>query len=210
MPRLGGVVLAAGLATRLGGRPKCLLELDGEPLLRRVLAALDGAGIADRVVVTGHAADRVEAALHGLPLTVVRNPAPDEGQTASLRLGLAALPAGCDAVLVALADQPLLDAADLHALRDAWERRAPGIEVVHPRVAGARGNPVIFSAAVRDAVLAAGPDVGARQWQAAHPAAVAAFDSDNDHYRIDIDTPEDLARFAAGGRALRWPPGLGD
>lgn len=203
---LGAVLLAAGSGSRLGGRPKCLLELGGVPLIRRALIALSGAGVDEVVVVTGHHAGLIEPVVQDFPVTLVRNAAPDDGQTSSQRLGLAALAGRLDAVIVALADQPMLNAQDITALIGAWKKRVDGIEVVHPQVAGERGNPVIFSAAVREAVLAGPADFGARQWQAAHPERVAPFVSDNRRYRVDIDTSEDLARFERDtGHALRWP-----
>lgn len=205
-PGIAALLLAAGSASRLGGRPKCLLELDGVPLVRRTLAALMDAGIEEIVVVSGHYADRIEPLLQGLPLRCVRNPDPDAGQNASQRLGLAALSGRAGAVLVALADQPLLGSAEIRDLIDAWQRRPAGAEVVVPQVDGERGNPVVFSAAVRAAVLAGPPGHGARQWQDAHPASVAPFVSARPGYRLDIDTPQDLERFAqATGRTLRWP-----
>lgn len=203
---VGAVLLAAGSASRLGHRPKCLLELDGVPLIRRLVSALAGAGIDDVVVVLGHHAGPIARVLHGCPVDVVHNPRPDDGPVSSQRLGLAALPGRLDAVLVALADQPLIDAADVAALVDAWRQRPAGIDVVFPQVDGERGNPVIFSASVRTQILAAGPDLGCRQWQAAHPQAVAPFITGNRHYRVDIDTPDDIARFEHDtGHALRWP-----
>lgn len=211
--RVGAVLLAAGSGSRLGTRPKCLLELDGVPLVLRLLDALALAGVAEVVVVLGHHAAAIAPVLAGRALRVVHNDDPEADQVVSQRLGLAALgvqerPA--DAVIVALADQPLVDAADLRALVEAFALRAPGTEVLVPQVAGERGNPVIFSAAVRAAVLAGPATFGARQWQAAHPQAVARFVTDNAHYRTDIDTPEDQARFEREtGRTLRWPAGLG-
>lgn len=202
------VLLAGGSGTRMGTRPKCLLELDGVPLILRQLQALADVGIERIVVVTGHHAERIEPLLDGLAITRVRNPRPDEGQTSSQRLGLAALSGPLDAVLVALADQPLIDAPDIRALLDAWAQRPPGMDVVYPRVSGERGNPVIFDPAVRDAILAGGPEFGCRQWQAAHPEAVMPFPTDNRHYCVDLDTPEDLAQFTREtGRVLRWPEG---
>jgi molybdenum cofactor cytidylyltransferase len=59
---VGAVLLAAGAGTRLGGRPKALLELGGVPLILRQLIALSGAGVDEVVVVLGHHADAVEAA----------------------------------------------------------------------------------------------------------------------------------------------------
>lgn len=203
---IGAVLLAAGSASRLGGRPKCLLERGGVPLIRRQLIALAEAGVGEVVVVTGHHARLVEPVVQDLPVTLVRNPDPEADQTASQRIGLAALAGPLDAVIVALADQPLLDAQDYTALIDAWNKRPPGAAVVYPEVDGERGNPVIFAAAVRAQTLAAGPGFGGRDWQRAHPDAVAPFVTGNRRYRIDIDTPEDLVRFEAeNGQALRWP-----
>lgn len=202
------VVLAAGAGERLGRRPKCLLELDGTPLIRRLLAALAANRIDEVVVVLGHHAERIAPVLEGSAVAVVRNPEPDAGQVSSQRLGLAALSGRAPAVLVALADQPLVDAARIAALLDAWRRRGAGVEVLHPEVDGERGNPVVMSAAVRGAVLAAAGDFGCRQWQALHPGRTAAFVTADAGYRIDIDRAEDLAAFErATGRALRWPPG---
>lgn len=206
---IGAVLLAAGSASRLGGRPKCLLELGGVPLIRRQLIALSGAGVDEVVVVTGHYADLIEPVVQDFPVTLVRNPDPDAGQTSSQRIGLAALGGKLDAVIVALGDQPLLNAQDFSALIGAWKKRPEGVAVVYPEVNGERGNPVVFGADVREQILAAGADFGGRDWQRLHPEAVAPFVSDNRRYRIDIDTPEDLARFEADtGHVLRWPAGV--
>jgi len=203
---VGAVLLAAGRGARIGGRPKCLLELGGVPLIRRQLIALSGAGVDELVVVLGHHAEQVEPAVRDFPVTLVRNPSPDDGQVSSQRLGLAALTGRLDAVVVALADQPLVQGADITALIGAWKKRPPGAELVYPEVAGERGNPVIFSAAVREQILAADAGFGGRQWQAAHPQAVVPFVTANRRYRVDIDTEDDLARFERDtGHRLRWP-----
>lgn len=85
---VGAVLLAAGAASRMGGRPKCLLQLDGVPLLLRQLNALSAAGVQDIVVVVGHYAEQIESVLPTQGLARVRNPAPDDGQASSVRLGL--------------------------------------------------------------------------------------------------------------------------
>lgn len=203
---VGAVLLAAGSGSRLGHRPKCLLELGGVPLIRRQLVALSGAGVDEVVVVLGHHAAQIQPWVQDFPVTVVHNPRPDDGQVSSQRLGLAALAGRLDAVLVALADQPLLGAADYSELIGAWKKRPDGAQVVHPMVDGERGNPVIFSAEVREQVLAGADQLGCRQWQAAHPQAVAPHVTDNRRFRVDVDTPEDLQRLAqTTGHQLRWP-----
>ncbi len=206
---VGAVLLAAGAGSRLGGRPKCLLELGGVPLIRRQLIALSGAGVDEVVVVLGHHAELIEPQVQSFPVTVVRNPQPDDGQVSSLRIGLAALTGKLDAVLVALADQPLINAQDITSLIGAWKKRAAGSEVLVPQVGGEPGNPVMFSAEVREQILAGGASIGCRQWRTAHPQAVAYFDTDNRRFKVDVDTPEDIANFERDtGHRLRWPAAL--
>ena len=206
---VGAVLLAAGAGSRLGNKPKSLLELGGVPLIRRQLIALSGAGVDEVVVVLGHHAEWIEPVVQDFPVTLVRNPRPDDGIVSSQRIGLAALAGRLDAVIVALADQPLINAQDIAALIGAWKKRPAGSSVVFPQMGGQRGNPVIFGAEVREQILAGAADVGCRQWQAAHPDALAPFDTDNRRYRVDIDTPDDLERFEREtGHALRWPAGV--
>ncbi|GAB4473642.1 MAG: nucleotidyltransferase family protein [Burkholderiaceae bacterium] len=206
---VGAVLLAAGAGSRLGGRPKALLELAGVPLVTRQLIALSGAGVDEVAVVLGHHADAIEAAIAHFPITIVRNPSPDEGQATSVRVGLRALSPRLDAVIVALADQPLIDAEDIVALIGAFKKRGDA-QMVVPRVqvdggAPQPGNPIVFDAALREQWLAGEADLACRKWRAAHPERVRWFDTDNRRYRVDIDTPEDLQRFAATtGHELRW------
>lgn len=206
---VGAVLLAAGAGSRLGHRPKALLELGGVPLIRRQLIALSGAGVDEVVVVLGHHAELIEPVVQAFPVTVVRNPRPDDGQVSSQRLGLQALTGKLDAVLVTLADQPLIHAQDLTALIGAYKKRPAGSAFVYPQVDGEPGNPVIFGAEVREQILAGGTDIGGRQWRSAHPEAAQAFVTDNRRYRVDVDTDDDLARFEREtGHALRWPAAL--
>ena len=207
---VGAVLLAAGAGSRLGHRPKSLLELGGVPLIRRQLIALFGAGVDEVVVVLGHHAELIEPAVMTFPVTLVRNAHPDEGQVSSQRLGLAALTGKLNAFIVALADQPLINAQDIAALMAAFGKRTAGTSVVYPEVNGERGNPVMFTAEVREQILASAAGIGCRQWQAANAAAVAPFVTANRRYRVDIDTPDDIESFARDtGHVLRWPPAWG-
>lgn len=208
---VGAVLLAAGAGSRLGGRPKPLLELGGVPLVMRQLVALSGAGVDEVALVLGHHADAVEAAVQAFPITLVRNPEPDAGQASSVRLGLQALSPRLDAVIVALADQPLIDADDIVALIGAFKKRGPGTAMVVPRSTGEDGvaqpgNPVILEAALRDEWLAGAAAASCRRWRETHPGRVQWFDASHRRYHVDIDTPQDLQRFAAAtGHELRWP-----
>ena len=202
------VLLAAGAGSRMGHRPKSLLRLDGEALIRRHVHSLQQAGAMQVVVVLGHYASDIGAALQGLAVHTVRNPQPDDGLVSSQRLGLQAVAANGDGVLMMLADQPLLDAADITALTLAFAARAAGMELVYPEVGDQPGNPVMLSAAVRAAILAQGPHFGCKAWRQAHPAQVKAWPTANGHYTCDLDQPQDVAAFMAQtGRSLCCPDG---
>lgn len=206
---VGGILLAAGAGERMGHRPKSLLELGGVPLIRRQIIALSGAGVDELVVVLGHHSERIAQAIQEFPVTVVHNPAPEAGQVSSLRVGLQALSARIDTVLVALADQPLINAQDINDLIGAYKKRPAGTQVVQPEVDGQPGNPVMFSGEVREQILAGEARVGCKQWQAAHPEQVHRWASTNQRYRTDVDTLDDIEALAARtGHRLRWPKDL--
>jgi CTP:molybdopterin cytidylyltransferase MocA len=86
---------------------------------------------------------------------------------------------------------------------------SPQVLLLLPEIAGEPGNPVMFSAEVREQILAGNANIGCRQWRAAHPEAVAIFRTDNWRFKVDVDTEEDIARFERDtGHALRWPAAL--
>jgi molybdenum cofactor cytidylyltransferase len=206
---VGAILLAAGSGSRMGHRPKSLLELGGIALIRRQIIALSGAGVDELVVVLGHHAERIALAVQEFPVTVVHNPDPDAGQVSSLRTGLQALSPKIDTVLVALADQPLINSQDINDLIGAYKKRPTGAQVVQPEVNGQPGNPVMFSGEVREQILAGEARLGCKQWQAAHPEQVHRWATTNQRYRTDVDTPEDIEALAARtGHRLLWPKDL--
>lgn len=209
MERVGAVVLAAGAGARMGNRPKCLLELDGIPLIQRQLMALSGAGVVEQVVVLGHHAARIQPVLSDFPVTLICNPDPATGQVSSLRLGLRSLSSSVDTVLVALADQPLVNAQDIVDLLGAYRQRPAGTSLVRADVDGQPGNPVVFSIHVCKEILTGDPAFGGKQWQEAHPDQVHRWISGNTHYSMDVDSPEDIELLAVRtGHRLHWPMDL--
>ena len=190
--RIGAVLLAAGEGARLGGVVKPAIAIQGVPLVSRALIALSGAGVDEVVVVTGHGAERVAPLVEAFPVTVVHNADYRAGQMGSVHAGLAALRGPFDAVLICLADMPLVNAQDLTALIGAFKKRSGG-SVVVPYFQERRGNPVIFDGQAMEAILAAGANFGCRRWIDSHPELVVRFAAPNDHYTTDLDTAEDLA-----------------
>lgn len=231
--RVVAIVLAAGTASRMGGRPKCLLQRDGQTLIQRLLGRLEAAGIDETVLVLGHHADAVQKALdtpvHAhtsgqMNVHRVLNPQPADGQNSSLHLGLAkAQSLKPDWLMVALADQPLLESQDLQDLVAAVKHAPLGTQMLQPQVAkpgesAQPGNPVMLSNVVMTDLLQNGQSLGTsdrsklpggKEWRQRNPAQFHPWLTPNLHYRIDLDTPDDLATLQAQyGIQLVWGQGL--
>jgi molybdenum cofactor cytidylyltransferase len=144
-------------------------------------------------VVTGRDNREVAAALAGLDCRLVANPDADDGQHTSVRAGLLATPLAAPGVVVALADQPLLTAADIGALVAAFAGDG-GDRICVPRFGGKRGNPVIFPAGVVRRLREPGA-LPPRGFIDTHPELVAWFEATSDHFTRDVDTPEDAAEL---------------
>ena len=197
--RIGAVVLAAGEGARLGGRAKGLIEIDGEPLLLRALRVLSEVGVDEVVVVTGHYRSELSLLLalapplfeDKQPIEVVQ-PVERHAQADSLRLGVAGLSLGLDAVMVLPVDMPALTRQDLIALIGAYKHADAGIEFVGPMVGARPGNPVLFSRRIALRIEQGGGDFGSGDWRHQRPDWLLEWQTDNPRYVTDIDTPEDL------------------
>jgi molybdenum cofactor cytidylyltransferase len=208
--KIGAVLMAAGAGSRMGHQPKCLLHLDGVPLITRMLENLRQVGVSEIIVVLGHYHERIEPYVKGPLAKVVLNTQPDEGQVSSQRLGLGALEMHHDAIVMALADQPLLEAQDLETLLERFKVRQMDSEMLFPQVHQAPANPVIISPKVQSDILRQGATYGCRQWRAANPERVERLLSDNTHFSCDLDTPEDMMELMrVTGRSLTWEPPKG-
>ncbi len=193
-PRIAALVLAAGRSARMGAINKLLIGIGGKPMVRRVAETVLAAGVRPVIVVTGHEADKVEAALEGLPVTQADNPDYAQGLSSSLKRGLAALPAEVDGVLVCLGDMPLISAADIGRIVAAFNP-GEGREIVVPTSGGKRGNPVLWSRRFFPEMRNLAGDTGAKHLIGIYPAAVAEVET-GDAVLTDIDTPQALASLS--------------
>jgi len=172
----------------MGAVNKLTLSVAGQPLLRRTAETLLRIGLHELVVVVGHEQQTARALLHDLPLRVVCNENYQEGQMTSVHCGMAALRHSCDAVLVCLADLPLLTAEDLQRLIDAFEHCSTSVLV--PTYRDERGNPIVLAYEHRRQILAGDRNLGCKRLIQKHPELVTAVEMDNDHLVFDLDTPE--------------------
>jgi molybdenum cofactor cytidylyltransferase len=191
---LAAIILAAGDSTRMG-RPKALLpDPEGRPFVARLVRTFHASAIPHIIVVTGslHAQIADALAADDLPVTpqLVNNPQPALGQVSSLWMGLdAAIQAGVEGVLMTLVDIPLVQAATVRKVIDAWTvHRAP---IVRPAVGNRHGHPVLFDQSVFDALRHAPVTEGARAVVHANADRILDVPVDDEGCLRDVDTPAD-------------------
>lgn len=191
---VSGIVLAAGSSSRLG-QPKQLLELQGRPLLQHAVDAVEGAGLADVVVVLGHRAEEVGAAITTASSTRISvNPSFLEGQATSLRVGLGAMIGESQAAVVILGDQPAVTQFCVKAVVEAYQ--ASGSPVVQATYSGKPGHPVLFDRALWADLQAIEGDRGAREVLKQHPDWIQRVELGGE-VPADVDTWEDYERLKA-------------
>lgn len=197
-PEVWAIVLAAGSSRRMGDVNKLLLPLEGVPLVAHAVDAALACRARGVVVVTGHGAGALRAALPGRPVRFAHNPEHAAGLSSSLRAGLAALPPAAAGALICLGDMPRVRASQLDALIAAFEASA-GREVCVPVHRGRRGNPILWPARRFEAMGALEGDVGARALLAEEADRMRRVEMDDAAIHADIDTPADLAPDADRG-----------
>jgi len=194
---IGGVVLAAGAGRRFGSA-KQLAPFQGRPLLEHALLAMSGAALLDvRVVVLGANAGEILAAVQRHGAEAVICPDWDDGQSASLRAGVAALAERAEAIVITLGDQPSIEPAAIDRVIAARDGRSVAVRATY---GGRAGHPVLLERPLFERVAALHGDQGARSLL--EGAAVRLVECGDAGTDTDIDTPEQL-RLSGGGSAPR-------
>ncbi|MFM2422992.1 MAG: hypothetical protein RL291_1522 [Pseudomonadota bacterium] len=194
--RISAVVMAAGRSSRMGSEHKLLADLSGKPMIRHAVEALLLSAAQDVTVVVGHRADEVRAALSGLDVRFVDNPAFAEGMATSVATGIRAVPDTADGTLIALGDMPDVKPEDINRLISAFSP-ADGRAIVVPVRGAKRGNPIIWARAFFAELQGLSGDQGAKRLIDQHPSALVEVELNTDSVLVDIDTPEALASARA-------------
>jgi CTP:molybdopterin cytidylyltransferase MocA len=194
---IGGLVLAAGAATRFGGA-KQLAMLDGEPLLEHALRAMTASPVGRVVVVLGSGADEIASVvdLHGADSIVCSRW--EEGQAASLACGLAEL-ADCEAVVVTLGDQPRMSTAAIRRVIAA-RNGAPAVRATY---GGTPGHPVLLERELFEPLRNVSGDKGARNLLLS--VQVLDVPCDDLGGGEDVDTRAELDALRSGGPVTGAP-----
>lgn len=192
--KIAALVLGAGRSQRMGARNKLLIRINGQFMIARVAAQIAEAGIEQCLVVTGHEAGEVRAALADSNAGFVHNPDYAKGLSSSLRAGIQALPRDVDGVLICLGDMPDIRASHLRKLIAAFDP-VEGRSICVPAYQGKRGNPVLFGAQFFAEMMAVAGDTGAKHLIGEHSEQVCEVAMDDAAVLLDLDTPQAMSQY---------------
>ncbi len=207
---VSGVVLAAGLSTRFESacgenarvpgknvagatRPKQLYRIGGESLVRRTCREALASGLAEVILVTGYAERKVQEEVADLDLLLVHNLAYSDGQSGSVRCGLARVSDRAEGAMFLPVDQPALDAAIIDRLLGGFD--GPD-SIVVPSHRGRRGAPVTFGRSWFDHLNRLRGDEGARPLLQELAQHVIEVDLETELPLVDIDTEDEARSWA--------------
>jgi molybdenum cofactor cytidylyltransferase len=193
---IDGIVLAAGRSSRMG-EPKALLEVDGVPFLEHAIKQLRQAGCRYVLAVVNNEDEWITRLADATGAGVVINDQDGSEQIDSLRLGIANLPDGYDAVVVLPVDFPRIQQPTMDKLVAEFARHPA--TVLNPAHNGEPGHPVIFSRDVVAELLRPDLPDGARTVIEQHSAEARTLDVDDAGVLIDIDTPTDFTQHVQRG-----------
>ena len=195
-PSIACIILAAGQSRRMGRVNKLLAAIDGKPMVRWAAEAALASAAAPVIVVLGHEADKVRAALKDLEVTFVENPDYAQGIAGSVKRGIAAVPTGADGAVVCLGDMPRITARQIDRLIAAYNP-VEGRALCIPTWRGKRGNPVLIGKRFFAEMQALTGDVGARPLISQYPELTCEVAMEDDAVLVDIDTPQALEGLGA-------------
>ena len=190
MKTIHAIILSGGDSSRMGSH-KALLNFGGESFLEHCIEALSHESIANVFVMTGTAHDEIDKHVQerSLPVTLIRNPHPDEGQYSSLQMGIRSVPKVVDAVIVHLVDHPLVKKETVAAILKRFEETNASITI--PSYQHRRGHPVLYSSSLFQEIISTFPEHGARSILDLHKAEIEYVNVDDPGIRIDIDTRDE-------------------
>lgn len=196
---ISAIILAAGESTRMGADNKLLLPFGPQPLIGHIAQTVLVSEADEVIVVLGHQADRVREALAAYDVAFAHNPRYREGMTTSIQAGVQAASTEAAGFMICLSDLPMIEPAELNQVMATFREavRQDARHIIRPVYQGRPGNPVIFSAHYKPAILAHQDLQGCRRIVQQNRALVINVEMATNHVLRDVDTPDAYRALAS-------------
>jgi len=194
---VSAILLAAGESKRMGDTDKRFLLYKGKPLVNHVMLNLWNSEQSQVIIVMQDNDNNLLNGQENEQIKVVINPDYQQGMTTSIQAGVAAASDKARGYMICLADQPLITTEDYNYIIETFENTYLSNKkcIIVPFFDQKKGNPVIFSAHYREAILAHKNMEGCKEIIQANKEHIVTIDMPNDHILRDVDTPEDYEKL---------------
>jgi molybdenum cofactor cytidylyltransferase len=191
--RVTAIVLAAGESVRMG-HVKQLLPWGESTVLGTTIGNLKRSGVHDILLVTGYDAAEVERIGNEQDVSTIYNPDYSDGEMlSSLKVAIRSLPDNREAILVVLADQPMVDSETTDQILIAfWQERG---ELIAPKYKDKRGNPVLIGRRFFPELLSLPHGGAPRDLLSQKADALHLIPVNTPSVLHDLDSPEDYERW---------------
>jgi len=189
------IVLAAGMSTRMPGRNKLLVKIDGKPIIRRVVEQALSSKVEEVIVVLGWEAEKIRRTLEDLPCRFVVNKAYRKGQSSSVKTGLKEIASGTEAILVLPGDVAMINPSSIDKVVEAYNDGKNSIVVASH--AGKPGHPILLSKKLFAEIEQIDEsNYGLKSVVSRHQTEVRMVETGSEEILLDVDTPNDLKRLS--------------
>lgn len=194
---ISAIILAAGESKRMGKTDKRFLTLEGKWLVQHVLEHLLASKVAEIILVRNGVDDEQLIGFQSERVKIVVNENYQKGMTTSIQKGVSVATEQAKGYLICLADQPLLTAEEYNLLLEAFlkPQRVQTTPIIVPFYEGKKGNPVLFSAHYKTAILTHQEMEGCKGIVQANKSNIVEIEMPTSHILLDVDTPADYDRL---------------
>jgi molybdenum cofactor cytidylyltransferase len=188
------LVLAAGKSTRMRGNNKLLAKIEGIPMIRRVVQAALESKADEVIVVLGWEEEKIREALAELPCRIVVNRTYEEGQSSSVKTGLAEISPSTRAVLILPGDIAKINARLINVVMERYD--LGGYRIVVAAHEGRPGHPILFDKQLFPEIERINEETfGLKAVVKKHEDEVCLVETGSQNVLKDVDTPEDLKQL---------------